>query len=225
MRCQIAASTMSDVLAQQAADDPTRTAYVFLDDRDGAVEMTYGELDRRARVIAARLQLELQPGDRALLVYPPGLEFIAAFFGCLYAGVVAVPATYPKPKRPMPRLQSHRRRLRCPRRALHRRNAHHARSRIALGRRGDQPVDRDRRAGRCAGRTCGSRRRSRETDLAFLQYTSGSTSDPKGVMVSHANLLNNLECIRQSFGIGEIGRRSRRRRPACSGCRRITTWA
>jgi len=83
MRCQTAASTMSDVLAQQAADDPTRIAYVFLDDRDGAVEMTYGELDRRARVIAARLQLELQQGDRALLVYPPGLDFIAAFFNVI----------------------------------------------------------------------------------------------------------------------------------------------
>ena len=54
--------------------------------------------------LRARLQLELQPGDRAILVYPPGLDFIAAFFGCMYAGVVAVPATYPKPRRPMPRL-------------------------------------------------------------------------------------------------------------------------
>src|SRR4029453_1316966 len=74
-------------------------------DRDGISEITYGELDRRARIIAARLQLELKPGDRALLVYPAGLEFISAFFGCMYAGVIAVPATYPKPKRPLPRLQ------------------------------------------------------------------------------------------------------------------------
>jgi len=103
MRCQIAASTMIDLLAQQAADCRDHTAFVFLDDREGQVEMTFGELERRARVIAARLQLELRPGDRALLVYPPGLDFIAAFFGCLYAGVVAVPATYPKPRRPMPR--------------------------------------------------------------------------------------------------------------------------
>ena len=50
---------------------------------------------------------------------------------------------------------------------------------------------------------CGSAPTIDKNDLAFLQYTSGSTSDPKGVMVSHANLLNNLECIRQSFGIGE----------------------
>ena len=203
MRCQIAASTMSDVLAQQAADDPTRTAYVFLDDRDGAVEMTYGELDRRARVIAARLQLELKQGDRALLVYPPGLDFIAAFFGCLYAGVVAVPATYPKPRRPMPRLN--RIAVDC--------DAHVALSTAATL----TTLDPDLLSADAATTQWIATDELvdglaehfelptvRETDLAFLQYTSGSTSDPKGVMVSHANLLNNLECIRQAFGIGEM---------------------
>jgi len=104
MRCETDASTMVELLARQAADQPAAAAYVFLDDRDGATEITYSELDRRARAIAARLSSQLDPGDRALLVYPAGLEFISAFFGCLYAGVIAVPATYPKPKRPMPRL-------------------------------------------------------------------------------------------------------------------------
>lgn len=203
MRCQIVASTMSDVLAQQAASDPTRTAYVFLDDRDGAVDMTYGELDRRARVIAARLQLELQPGDRALLVYPPGLDFIAAFFGCLYAGVVAVPATYPKPRRPMPRLN--RIALDC--------DAHVALSTAATLTTLDpdllsadaatsQWIATDELVDELAQHF--EPPTVRESDLAFLQYTSGSTSDPKGVMVSHANLLNNLECIRHAFGIGEM---------------------
>jgi acyl-CoA synthetase (AMP-forming)/AMP-acid ligase II/acyl carrier protein len=194
---------MSDVLAQQAADDPTRTAYVYLDDRDGAVEMTYGELDRRARVIAARLQLELQPGDRALLVYPPGLDFIAAFFGCLYAGIVAVPATYPKPRRPMPRLS--RIAVDC--------DAHVALSTAATLTTIDpellsadaatsQWIATDELTDELAEHF--EAPVVSESDLAFLQYTSGSTSDPKGVMVSHANLLNNLECIRQSFGIGEM---------------------
>ena len=166
--------------------------------------MTYGELDRRARVIAARLQLELQPGDRALLVYPPGLDFIAAFFGCLYAGVVAVPATYPKPRRPMPRLNRIARRLRCSRGALHRRRRSRRSTPIC-----SRPTRR-RASGspptNCTTRSPStlSRRWSATSDLAFLQYTSGSTSDPKGVMVSHANLINNLECIRQAFGIGEV---------------------
>jgi acyl-CoA synthetase (AMP-forming)/AMP-acid ligase II/acyl carrier protein len=203
MRCQINASTMSDVLAQKAADDPARTAYIFLDDRDGAVEMSYGELDRRARVIAARLQLELQPGDRALLVYPPGLDFIAAFFGCLYAGVVAVPATYPKPRRPMPRLN--RIAVDC--------DAHVALSTgatlatldpvlLSADAATSQWIATDELIDELAEQF--ERPVVAGSDLAFLQYTSGSTSDPKGVMVSHANLLNNLECIRQSFGIGEM---------------------
>src|SRR4029079_253628 len=105
MRCEPSCQSMMELLAAQAADQPDATAYMFLDDRDGESQITFGELDRQARLIAARLQLELSPGDRALLVYPAGLEFISAFFGCLYAGVVAVPATYPKPKRPMPRVQ------------------------------------------------------------------------------------------------------------------------
>lgn len=194
---------MSDVLAQQAADDPTRTAYVYLDDRDGAVELTYGELDRRARVIAARLQLELEPGDRALLVYPPGLDFIAAFFGCLYAGVVAVPATYPKPRRPMPRLS--RIAVDC--------DAHVALSTAAtLTTLDPELLSADAATSQWIATDELTDELAEhfeapvvsESDLAFLQYTSGSTSDPKGVMVSHANLLNNLECIRQSFGIGEM---------------------
>lgn len=193
---------MIDLLAGQAADQADRTAYAYLDDRDGITEITFGELDRRARVIAGRLQLELSPGDRALLVYPAGLEFISAFFGCLYAGVIAVPATYPKPKRPMPRLQ--RIALDC--------DAHIALSTaqtlttldpdllsadaatsqwIATDELNDDLAD------------FWQRPTVNRHNLAFLQYTSGSTSDPKGVMVSHGNLLTNLECIRRAFGIGE----------------------
>ncbi len=193
---------MLDLLAAQAADQPDQTAYVFIDDRDGVTEITFDELDRRARVIAARLQLELRPGDRALLVYPAGLEFISAFFGCLYAGVVAVPATYPKPKRPMPRLQ--RIALDC--------DAHVALSTaqtlttldpdlLSADAATSEWIATDELADELA--QMWETPQVAESDLAFLQYTSGSTSDPKGVMVSHSNLLNNLECIRRSFGIGD----------------------
>ncbi len=194
--------TMIELLASQATAQPDKNAYIFLDDRDGVTQITFGELDRRARMIAARLQLELKPGDRALLVYSAGLEFISAFFGCMYAGIVAVPATYPKPKRPMPRLQ--RIALDC--------DAHVALSTaqtlttldpdllsadaatsqwIATDELNDELAD------------MWQRPIIEQDDLAFLQYTSGSTSDPKGVMVSHGNLLNNLECIRKAFGIFE----------------------
>jgi acyl-CoA synthetase (AMP-forming)/AMP-acid ligase II/acyl carrier protein len=193
---------MLELLAGQAADQPERSACVFIDDRDGLSEVTFGELDRRARVVAARLQLELRPGDRALLVYPAGLEFISAFFGCLYAGVVAVPATYPKPKRPMPRLQ--RIALDC--------DAHVALSTaqtlttldpelLSADAATSQWIATDRLDDELAD--LWQPPAVAESDLAFLQYTSGSTSDPKGVMVTHANLLNNLECIRRWFGLGD----------------------
>jgi acyl-CoA synthetase (AMP-forming)/AMP-acid ligase II/acyl carrier protein len=193
---------MVELLAGQAAEQRDRTAFTFLDDRGGATQITFGELERRARAIAARLQLELRPGDRALLVFPAGLEFISAFFGCMYAGVVAVPATYPKPKRPMPRLQ--RIALDC--------DAHVALSTAQTL----TTLDPELLSTDAATSSWIAADELDEAladmwqppaisgrDLAFLQYTSGSTSDPKGVMVTHANLLNNLECIRQSFGIGE----------------------
>ena len=85
--------TLVEILRRRATEDPGGRAYTFL--RDGEVEassLTWADLDRRSRAIAARLQADLRPGARALLLYPPGLEFIAAFFGCLYAGVTAVPA-------------------------------------------------------------------------------------------------------------------------------------
>ena len=193
---------MIELLQGQAAEQPERTSYAFLDDRDGETEVSFGELDRRARTIAGRLQLELKPGDRALLVYPAGLDFIAAFFGCMYAGVVAVPATYPKPKRPMPRLQ--RIAVDC--------DAHVALSTaqtlttldpelLSADAATSQWIATDELNSDLAD--LWQRPDVSTNDLAFLQYTSGSTSDPKGVMVSHANLLANLERIRQSFGIGD----------------------
>src|SRR5215216_4309589 len=203
MRCEPSYQSMIEVLAAQAAEQGDATAYTYLDERDGESQITYAELDRRARVIAARLQLELSPGDRALLVYPAGLEFICAFFGCLYAGVIAVPATYPKPKRPMPRLQ--RIAVDC--------DAHVALSTaqtlttldpelLSADAATNQWIATDELNNDLAD--LWHRPTVDKSDLAFLQYTSGSTSDPKGVMVSHANLLANLERIRQSFGIGDL---------------------
>ena len=86
-----------------------KLAYVFLEDGEREeVEMTYGELDQRARAIATMLQEYDVEGERVILLYPPGLEYIAGFFGCLYAGAIAVPAYPPNPMRldrTLPRLQ------------------------------------------------------------------------------------------------------------------------
>src|SRR5438270_3217157 len=86
-------STLNELLRRRAALQPRQMAYTFL--ADGEVEsshLTYEELDRRARAVAAVLQSWRVEGERALLLYNPGLEFVVAFFGCLYAGVIAVPA-------------------------------------------------------------------------------------------------------------------------------------
>ncbi|HEY9401515.1 MAG TPA: amino acid adenylation domain-containing protein, partial [Pyrinomonadaceae bacterium] len=195
------AFTLVDLLQKRASNQPDRRAYTFL--LDGEAEeahLTYAELDAQARAIAALLQEHCAPGARALLVYPPGLEYIAAFFGCMYAGVVAVPA-YP------PRLNRGQERLRV--------IATDAQASVALTT--VQTLARveslfagsndfgslrwlatDDAALTLAGEW---REPSLKADApAFLQYTSGSTAEPKGVMVSHANILHNEAMIRQVFG-------------------------
>ncbi|MEO1693123.1 MAG: AMP-binding protein, partial [Cyanobacteria bacterium J06631_6] len=91
-------STIVGILRHNLATKPDQTAYTFLADGENeSASCTYQELDLQARAIAVQLLTKVQPGDRALLVYPytSGLEFIAAFLGCLYAGVIAV-TDYPR---------------------------------------------------------------------------------------------------------------------------------
>ena len=100
-------STLVELLRYRASSQPERIAYIFL--RDGEIEearLTYGELDQKARAIAAHLQSLEAKGERGLLLYPPGLDFISAFFGCLYAGVVAIPAYPPRRNQNLWRLQA-----------------------------------------------------------------------------------------------------------------------
>src|SRR5579883_2991546 len=90
-------STLVELLCQRAKAQPEQTAFTFLvDGKTESSKLTYFELDQQARAIAAKLQSLNLTGERALMLYPPGLEFIAAFFGCLYASVVAVPAYPPR---------------------------------------------------------------------------------------------------------------------------------
>ncbi|MFL6199525.1 MAG: MupA/Atu3671 family FMN-dependent luciferase-like monooxygenase [Thermoanaerobaculia bacterium] len=189
-----------DLLRVRASERPDRPAYTFL--RDGEAEdaaLSYGGLQTRARAIGAALQRLGARGERALLLYPAGLEFIAAFFGCLHAEAVAVPSYPPSPRRPQPRLQSIARDARVrfvlTTAALAARRedvtAHVPEIRDAVWIATDALPDglaRDWREVSPGGET-----------LAFLQYTSGSTADPKGVMVTHGNLLHNEELIRLAF--------------------------
>src|SRR5262249_44607157 len=97
----LAATTFVDVLAHAATRHPDRPAFTYLASGEGnEVVLTYGTLHRQAGQVADRLRTLAAPGERALLVYPPGLDFASAFFGCLNAGVVAVPVSPPRPNRP-----------------------------------------------------------------------------------------------------------------------------
>jgi acyl-CoA synthetase (AMP-forming)/AMP-acid ligase II len=185
--------------ADSLGDQPL---YTFLSERAGedASHLTYAGLDLRARAIAAALQRLGAGGQRALLLYPPGLEFVAAFFGCLYAGVVAVPAYPPRSARTLPRLLEIARDAR-PAIAL---TTNELQAMIggmaaqvpdlsALRLLATNAVPLDQAEAWTHPGASGS-------TMAFLQYTSGSTAAPKGVMVTHGNLLHNEEMIRQAFG-------------------------
>ena len=197
-------STFIELLRYRALHQSDKTAYTFL--QDGEKEsscLTYQELDFHARTIAAKLQSLGAIGERALLLYPAGLEVIAAFSGCLYAGVIAVPLPPPdgaRLKRTLPRLQS---------------VASDAEASIVLTTsrilstveefRSQFPelqamrwLVTDEIPAELAENW---KDPGMSTDtLAYLQYTSGSTSTPKGVMVSHGNLMHNCEGIKHSGG-------------------------
>lgn len=192
--------TLVDLLRQRAAIFPNQVAYTFL--RDGErdeIPLSYGELDERARAIGSWLHRAGASGERALLLYQPGLEYISAFFGCLYAGVTAVPAFPPRPNRPMPRLQTivADGQVKFALTSADILASIQARIDQAPGMKGldwmntdAMPADseRDWREPAIAG-----------DSLAFLQYTSGSTSRPRGVMLTHGNLLHNLSLIYSCF--------------------------
>ena len=204
MKDLAACRSLVDIARMRAASTAPRSAYVFLADgeREDAC-LTWQELDDQARGIAGLLQREAAAGERALLLFPPGLEFVTAFLGCLYAGVVAVPAYPPRPRRDDLRLaailESAEPRVVLTTAALLTQLAG-SRERIPglrnprlLATDGpDLPAPAEWREHRPAG-----------GDLAFLQYTSGSTASPKGVRVTHANLLHNQGMIREAFGQSE----------------------
>src|ERR1700730_16473270 len=99
-------SSIVDLLRQRAEDLPDKRSYTFLAGGEEVEALTFLELNRRAQAIGARLQRIKAKGERALLLYPPGLEYISAFYGCLAAGTVAVPAYPPRMNRNLDRLEA-----------------------------------------------------------------------------------------------------------------------
>ncbi|HIK43756.1 MAG TPA: AMP-binding protein [Leptolyngbyaceae cyanobacterium M65_K2018_010] len=196
------AETLIDLLSRRAQQTPDRVIYRFLPDGvpDQAEEITYAALQERAQAIAVLLHDLGCLHQPVLLLYPAGLDYIAAFLGCLYAGAIAVPASPPRPNRSLDRIES---------------MVQDAGATLALTdgatlaklerRLGDSPAL---RSLYCLSTDGLETRLAQQwqppavtTDsLALLQYTSGSTAAPKGVMISHGNLLHNSELISRCFG-------------------------
>jgi len=188
--------TLIELLHARAGSQPDKNAYTFL--LDGETEeagLTYGELDQRARAIGARLQSLGAKDQPVLLLYPPGLEYIAAFFGSLYAGAIAVPVYPPASRRSIPRLWSIIKDAR-PRVALATERILSNLGQIDLS--ALQWVSTDNLD--VSEATQWRQEKLTSNSLAFIQYTSGSTATPKGVVLTHDNLLENQRMIQTAFG-------------------------
>jgi len=196
----IVAATLIDILKYRASSQPDQTIYTFLlDGETEQISLTYRELNQKAQAIAAYLQSLVTPQSRILLLYPPGLGFVEAFFGCLYAGAIAIPAYPPRPNRSITRIQSIIKDAQ-PTLALTTNSILDS-----LTKRVEQAPElktlrwlstddlEAQYADKWQGKSISSE------GIAFLQYTSGSTAEPKGVKITHNNLLHNLQAIHQCF--------------------------
>ncbi|MDZ7743384.1 MAG: AMP-binding protein [Bacteroidota bacterium] len=198
--------SITDVLKMRAEKEADKTAYIFLRDGEDDEEIiTYRELYEAATSIARSISLKSKEGERALMLYPPGLEFVKALFGCFFAGIIAVPAYPPRKNRSLNRIKS---------------IVIDSQSSLILttnqiyeaSLKNFTDVDELKNMDWCITEELlmhndepASLKPVSNESIALLQYTSGSTGQPKGVMVSHKNIMRNSEYIRQSF---ELSRNS-----------------
>jgi acyl-CoA synthetase (AMP-forming)/AMP-acid ligase II len=188
--------TLAELVTVRARENPTGRAFSFVE-AESVLELTHGDLERHARSFALELGAETRPGDRALLLYPPGPAYIVAFFACALAGVVPVPLYPPPAHRTLGRLRAILNDAGATLALTDRVFAQRLRSKegkLVPGLR-VHSID-------AFGTSAGELRLPvRSDDVALLQYTSGSTAAPKGVVVTHANILANAAIVTEAFNL------------------------
>ena len=187
--------TILDAMAVHANNAGESTAFTFIEANESVTSVTYAALDQRARIIATEMRRFAKPGDRALMMYSPSLAFIEAFIGCLYAGIIAVPAYPPKKNRSAERILAiardcHPKLLLCNAETFSQVNGEFAKA-IPNA----QAIATD----AVQFREASDLPEIESKQVAFLQYTSGSTATPKGVIVTHANIVANEQLIQKHF--------------------------
>ncbi len=193
-------STLVDLLTYRSQHQPNTIAYTFLEDGETLeANLTFAQLAQQAQTIGATLQRLQATGERVLLLYPSGLDYIAAYFGCLYAGAIAVPMYPPHLRRTTDRLHT---------------IVDDAQATVALTTSDLLPNLKlwSAQFPSCSALHWLSTDTIAETadtswqtpaidsdTIAFLQYSSGSTATPKGVMVSHGNILHNQQLLKHAY--------------------------
>lgn len=209
--------TLVELLERRSEQQKDENLFTFLQDEGGEVNITYSELLKKAKIVAARLQSENLKGERALLLYPAGLDYIIGYFGCLFAGVIAVPIYPPDPSRlnkTLPRIHS----ILVDSKASIALTTKEVLNQIEDWKKSAK--DESKLTSKYLNEMNSipwiatdeyekfdslafSAEDITEDTIAYLQYTSGSTGTPRGVILTHRNLIHNSKMIQSGFDLFE----------------------